>query len=62
MYQKKNKNIKRIIAVIASKDSRGSLNIHHKLGFKKTGVLKNIGFKNGKWIDSIFMQRDLWKK
>jgi L-amino acid N-acyltransferase YncA len=30
-----------------------------KLGFKKTGVLKKIGFKNNKWIDSIFLQKKL---
>ena len=56
---KKNKKIKIIIAVIGSIDSKGSLKIHQKLGFKKTGVLKKIGFKNKKWIDSYFLQRNL---
>ena len=59
MSQKKNKNIKVIIAVIGSKGSKGSLKLHEKLGFKKTGVLKKIGFKNNKWIDSIFLQKNL---
>ena len=56
---KKNKKIKLIIAVIGSVDSKGSLKLHEKLGFKKTGVLKKIGFKNNKWIDSIFLQKNL---
>ena len=56
---KKNKNIKLIIAVIGSIDSKGSLKLHKKLGFKKTGVLKKIGFKNNRWIDSIFLQKHL---
>ena len=56
---KNNKNIKLIIAVIGSIDSKGSLKLHEKLGFKKTGVLKKIGFKNNKWIDSIFLQKNL---
>ena len=56
---KNNKNIKLIIAVIGSIDSKGSLKLHKKLGFKKTGVLKKIGFKNNKWIDSIFLQKNL---
>ena len=56
---KKNKNIKLIVAVIGSIDSKGSLKLHEKLGFKKTGVLKKIGFKNNKWIDSIFLQKNL---
>jgi len=56
---KKNKNIKLIVAVIGSIDSEGSLKIHQKLGFKKIGTLKKIGFKNNKWIDSIFLQKNL---
>ena len=56
---KNNKNIKLIVAVIGSIDSKGSLKLHGKLGFKKTGVLKKIGFKNNKWIDSIFLQKNL---
>ena len=56
---KSNKNIKLIVAVIGSIDSKGSLKLHEKLGFKKTGVLKKIGFKNNKWIDSVFLQKNL---
>ena len=56
---KKNKKIKKIVAVIGSIDSKGSIKIHQKNGFKKVGILKKIGFKNHKWIDSIFMQKDL---
>ena len=56
---KKNKIIKFIIAVIGSRGSKGSLILHEKLGFKKTGVLKKIGFKNNKWIDSILLQKNL---
>tara|TARA_B100001173_G_C15717953_1_gene433105 strand:+ start:98 stop:598 length:501 start_codon:yes stop_codon:yes gene_type:complete len=58
-FSKKNKNIKKIIAVIGSIDSKGSIRIHEKLGFKKSGLLKKIGFKKRKWIDSIIMQKDL---
>jgi len=53
------KNIKIIVAVIGSLNSEGSLKLHEKLGFKKKGVLKKIGFKNNKWIDSIFLQKNL---
>ena len=56
---KKNKKIKKVVAVIGSIDSVGSIKVHQKLGFKKCGILKNIGFKKGLWIDSIFMQKDL---
>ena len=56
---KKNKNIKSIVAVIGSIDSKGSIKIHQKLGFKKVGKLKKVGFKKNKWIDSIFLQKNI---
>ena len=56
---KKNKNIKKIVAVIGSIDSIGSIRVHKKLGFKNCGKLKKIGFKKNKWIDCIIMQKDL---
>lgn len=56
---KKNKTIKKIVAVIAGIDSKGSVRIHEKLGFKKSGILKKIGFKKDQWIDAILMQKDL---
>ena len=56
---KRNKEIKKIVAVIGSIDSVGSIKVHKKLGFKNCGKLKKIGFKKGKWIDSIIMQKDL---
>ena len=39
-----------------SKKNKISINIHKKNGFKKIGVLKNIGYKKRKWIDSVYMQ------
>ena len=56
---KNHKNIKSIVAVIGSIDSKASIKLHEKLGFNKLGVLKKIGFKNNKWIDSIFLQKNL---
>tara|TARA_B100001175_G_scaffold158117_1_gene133923 strand:- start:253 stop:753 length:501 start_codon:yes stop_codon:yes gene_type:complete len=56
---KKNKNIKLIIAVIGSIDSKGSIKIHQNIGFKKIGILKKVGFKKNKWIDSIFLQKNI---
>ena len=56
---KKNKNIKKIVAVISSINSKGSIKIHKKNGFKNIGTLKKIGFKKNKWIDSILMQKNI---
>jgi phosphinothricin acetyltransferase len=56
---KKNKNIQKIVAVISSIDSKGSIKIHQKFGFTKSGILKKIGFKNNNWIDAILMQKNI---
>ena len=56
---KKNKKIKLIVAVIGNIDSKSSIKIHQKLGFKKVGKLTKVGFKNKKWIDSIFLQKNV---
>ena len=53
---KKNKNIRNIIAVIGDSSNKSSIKIHQKNGFKKIGILKKIGYKNKKWIDSVYMQ------
>ena len=56
---KKNKNIKNLIAVIGGSDNISSIKIHKKNGFSKVGILKKVGFKKNKWIDSIYMQKKI---
>ena len=56
---KKNKKIKNLIAVIGGSDNIASMKIHKKNGFKYIGTLKKIGFKKNKWIDSVYMQKQL---
>lgn len=36
--------------------NKGSIAFHKKLGFVENGVLKEVGFKFGKWLDLQFMQ------
>ena len=56
---KKNNLIKSIIAVIGDSKNYNSIKIHYKNGFKKIGILKSVGFKKNKWIDSVYMQKIL---
>ncbi len=58
-FSRKNKNIKKIVAVIGGIDNEGSLKIHQKLGFQRSGILKKIGFKNRRWIDAILLLKEL---
>jgi phosphinothricin acetyltransferase len=34
-----------------------SLKIHHNLGFRKVGIRKKIGKMNGKWRDTVLLER-----
>ena len=54
--------IKNIIAVIGSYDSEASIKIHTKNGFEMIGTIKKVGYKQGKWLDTIYMQRILNEK
>ncbi len=36
-----------------------SMNLHTSLGFQKVAHFESIGFKFGRWVDVIFMQRAL---
>jgi phosphinothricin acetyltransferase len=44
-----------IIAVIGGAEP-GSIAVHAKLGFREVGRLEAVGFKFGRWLDSVYMQ------
>lgn len=50
---------RQMIAVIGDSANRGSIRVHAAQGFRKAAVLEGIGFKLGRWVDSVLMQRAL---
>jgi phosphinothricin acetyltransferase len=48
-----------MVAVIGDEDSRGSIALHASLGFEPAGILKSIGYKHGRWLSTVLMQRPL---
>ena len=48
-----------IVAVIGDSANCASIGLHKSLGFCEVGVLRSVGFKLGRWVDSVLMQRDL---
>jgi len=40
-------------------DNAGSIRMHERLGFERAGHLKEVGWKFGRWLDLVFMQRRL---
>ena len=52
-------DIKQIIAVIGDSDNMASIKLHKKLEFRTVGTLRDVGFKFGRWLDSVLMQKTL---
>ncbi len=52
-------NFRQMIAVVGDSDNAMSIDFHVKMGFRKIGVIKSIGFKFGRWLDSVVMQLPL---
>lgn len=50
---------RQMIAVIGHLGNAGSIALHRACGFTVVGVLPSIGWKNGRWVDSVLMQRAL---
>ena len=50
---------RQMIAVIGDSGNAGSLGLHASLGFKQIGVGQSVGFKQGRWVDIVWMQRPL---
>ena len=51
--------IRKVMAVIGDSANAGSIGVHAALGFEHTGVLKASGWKFGRWLDVVLMQRGL---
>ena len=48
-----------MIAVIGDSANAASIGLHAALGFARAGLLSAVGFKHGRWVDSVIMQRPL---
>jgi phosphinothricin acetyltransferase len=50
---------RQMVAVIGDSGHEASIGLHAALGFTHAGALQAIGFKFGRWVDSVLMQRAL---
>jgi phosphinothricin acetyltransferase len=51
--------IRELIAVIADEGADASVALHRKLGFREAGHLTRVGYKFGRWLGTIIMQKSL---
>jgi L-amino acid N-acyltransferase YncA len=50
---------RQIVAVIGDSGNAASIGLHAALGYDCVGILPAVGFKLGRWIDCVLMQRSL---
>jgi L-amino acid N-acyltransferase YncA len=50
---------RQMIAVIGNSANLASIRLHERAGFRLIGTLPAVGFKLGRWVDSVLMQRAL---
>jgi phosphinothricin acetyltransferase len=50
---------RQMVAVIGDSGNSGSIALHRALGFVPVGTLQAVGFKHGRWVDTVLMQRAL---
>jgi phosphinothricin acetyltransferase len=50
---------RQMIAVIGDSANAGSIGVHTRCGFAMIGTHPDVGFKFGRWLDTVMMQRAL---
>jgi len=53
------RGFRQMIAVIGDSANAASVALHAGAGFRLIGTLKSVGFKHGRWLDTVVMQRAL---
>jgi L-amino acid N-acyltransferase YncA len=52
---------RQMIAVIGDSAQAASIAVHARVGFSFVGTLGSVGYKQGRWLDTVLMQRSLGK-
>jgi L-amino acid N-acyltransferase YncA len=50
---------RQMVAVIGGRETAASIGLHQALGFSHAGILSGVGYKFGRWVDIVLMQRPL---
>jgi len=50
---------KQMIAIIGDSRNTASIRLHQSAGFEHVGILRNVGLKFERWLDTVIMQKPL---
>lgn len=48
-----------LVAIIGDSGNLASIGLHRALGFREVGILRNVGLKFGRWLDTVIMQHTM---
>lgn len=48
-----------MVAIIGDSAQHASIRLHRRLGFTFCGTIHSVGFKHGRWLDSVIMELPL---
>ena len=51
--------LRQVIAIIGDSGNAASIGLHRSLGFEHLGVMPGLGWKHGRWVDIVWMQKAL---
>jgi phosphinothricin acetyltransferase len=51
--------LRQMLGVIGDSGNAGSIALHRAFGFELTAVLPSLGYKHGRWLDVVWMQKAL---
>lgn len=59
LVQLESRGIRKVMAVIGDSANAGSIGLHTALGFAHVGVVRSCGWKAGRWLDIVLMEKTL---
>ena len=51
--------VRKLLAVIGDSANAGSIGVHRAAGFTPAGTLSSMGWKFGRWLDIVLMEKTL---
>lgn len=53
------RGFRQMVAVIGDSGNLASIALHRRAGFQPVGTVRSVGWKHGRWLDTVLMQRAL---
>ncbi len=50
------RGFRQMIAIVGGSERIASITFHKSLGFTDAGTVKSVGYKHGRWIDTVYLQ------